>query len=88
MKRSILPEFLLIPQQSEAANYIARFGLWLLSKDCVTGKEARLRELMVQYHIEIKKVKDIEAYKRLVIPERLRDRVIGALTPPEAGLTR
>lgn len=81
-------DFLRIPQRSESANHVARFGLWLLNKDCITGNEARLRELMVQYHIELKEIKDVEIYEKAIIPERLRGRVIGALTPLPAGLTR
>ncbi len=80
MKRDFISPFLLIPQRSEAANHVARFGLWLLKKRCLTKNETSLRELMAQYHIELKEIKDIDVYKKAVIPERLRGRVIGALT--------
>lgn len=80
MKRAVIAEFLLIPQRSEAANHVARFGVWLLWKKCITKNETNLRELMVQYHIELKEIKDVEIYRKAIIPERLRNRVIEVLT--------
>lgn len=69
MRATVTGEFLRIPQRSEAANQVAKFGLWLIYKKCLVTNEENLRELMEQYMIEIE-----------TIPERYRGQVIGALT--------
>lgn len=78
--RDVIAEWLLMPQRSESAGHVGCFGCWLISKHCVTKNEASLRELMAQYHIEIKATGNEKFIKKAIIPERLRGRVIGALT--------